>query len=141
MAARRPAFERLSLSAARAAVLVAACALAPACASDAPPAGGDGRYTLRTLSASAPGRVPAASVAAAASDALRDMGFTVLRTEVAGDTCRVTARAPGDGPLREVQVRARATHDATELRVRVTPIGDRDRSQAVLDGVLARLAE
>jgi hypothetical protein len=51
----------------------------------------------------------------------------------------VTAEPPRAGFLESVEVSVRRRADATRIGVVVKPMGDQDRSRAILDAVLARL--
>lgn len=99
----------------------------------------EGTYYGGTLWADVPASVRVRGIVAAADQGLRDRGYAVKRVAATDEAGKVTAEPPRAGLLESVEVSVRRTADATRIGVVVKPMGDQDRSRAIMDAVLARL--
>jgi hypothetical protein len=143
-AASRPR-TRIARAIAPAALLTAALVFG-GCRATPVAAGGSGggertsaSFRLRTLRADLPPGVRVPAVAAAAEDALRDRGYAVTSSRVTEDSAHLSAAPPDADLFESVDVSARQTAGGTRVSVVCEPLGNRNRSSAILDAILARL--
>lgn len=105
-----------------------------------------GTHSFGTVTCTLPEEVKPAAINAAAVQALRARGYTVLSSHTTMDKCRIEAVPAGVDPFEQITVEARVTGGgsnraapATELSVKRDPWADEALVRTILDAILQRL--
>lgn len=132
-----------------AALLMASLMMLPGCRTTTGSQGASditGTHSFGTVTCTLPEEVKPAAVNAAAVQALRARGYTVLSSNTTLDRCRIEAVPAGIDPFEQITVEARVigggsnrTAPATELSVKRDPWADEALVRTILDSILQRL--
>jgi hypothetical protein len=105
-----------------------------------------GTHAFSTVRCTLPEEVKPAAVNAAAVQALRSRGYTVMSSTMTTDKCRIEAVPAGIDPFEQITVEARVVGGgaaggapATELSVKRDPWADEALVRTILDAILQRL--
>lgn len=105
-----------------------------------------GTHSFGTVRCTLPEEVKPAAVNAAAVQALRARGYTVLSSHTTMDKCRIEAVPAGVDPFEQITVEAcvvgggsNRAAPATELSVKRDPWSDEALVRTILDSILQRL--
>lgn len=115
----------------------------PGCAKPVPTSHGasgiNATYAGRVLRADLPSGTRVPSVAAAAENAMRDRGYTIVRSETTEDNALIVGRPPRYSTGMEMVVTIATRGEGAEITLRYGTFGERSTSAAMLDAILARL--
>lgn len=96
-------------------------------------------YQFRTLESHLGPEVQVLTVRAAAEQALRGRGYSILESTGAADRARVVAKGPNTGDWDRVVVESWLASRSTGISITFEPLGSESQSRAVLDAILNRL--
>lgn len=105
-----------------------------------------GTHSFGTVRCTLPEEVKPAAINAAAVQALRSRGYTVMSSSMTTDKCRIEAVPAGIDPFEQITVEARVVGGgaaggapATELSVKRDPWSDEALVRTIMDAILQRL--